>query len=126
EERSRLDGLAGEHGARITSGGAAHRLSPLDSREEPNQSDRWAASQSYSEHTSEQGEGPRTAPFPTPCNSVDHCVERLARGVLHFARPGLLDAVGDVLRHRDVIELLGHLGALVIGPSEELERLGSG
>src|SRR5262249_12544045 len=45
---------------------AAPRLSPLDSREEPNQSDLSAASQSYLEHTSEQREGPRTAPFPTP------------------------------------------------------------
>src|SRR5262245_37226070 len=50
--------------------------------------------------------------------------QRPARCVFHFVRPGLLDAVDDVLRHRDVIELLGHLVALVVGPGEELERLG--
>src|SRR5215470_9278752 len=53
-----------------------------------------------------------------------HREQRLARCVFHFVRPGLLDAVDDVLRHRDVIELLGHLVALVVGPGEELERLG--
>src|SRR6266516_5234537 len=70
--------------------------------------------------------GPRTEPSPTRTNSTGRGVERLARCVFHFARPGLLDALDDVLRHRDVIEVLGHLAALVIGPGEELERLGGG
>src|SRR6516225_6174 len=43
----------------------------------------------------QQGKGPRTAPFPTQPTSVGHGVEVLARGVLHFVRPGLLDTVGD-------------------------------
>src|SRR5262249_40265375 len=46
------------------------------------------------------------------------------RQVLTAYSPPTLDAVDDVLRHRDVIELLGHLVALVVGPGEELERLG--
>src|SRR4029077_19725188 len=72
------------------------------------------------------GEDSRMRPSPAPANSMRHCGERLARRVLYLGRPGLLDAVDDVLRHRNVVELLSHLGALVVGPGEELERLGSG
>src|SRR5262249_60729760 len=53
-----------------------------------------------------------------------HREQRLARCVFHFVRPGLLYAVDDVLRHRDVIELLGHLVALVVGPGGDIEGPG--
>src|SRR6516162_195835 len=69
---------------------------------------------------------PIVAFVPFRIHARSHREQRLARCVFHFVRPGLLDAVDDVLRHRDVIELLGHLVALVVGPGEELERLGGG
>src|SRR5262249_50203392 len=67
---------------------------------------------------------PIAAFVPFRIHARSHREQRLARCVFNFVRPGLLDAVDYVLRHRDVIELLGHLVALVVGPGEELERLG--
>src|SRR5262249_57474441 len=64
------------------------------------------------------------AAFVPFIHARSHREQRLARCVFNFVRPGLLDAVDDVLRHRDVIELLGHLVALVVGPGAELELLG--
>src|SRR5262249_43363625 len=73
-----------------------------------------------------KGRGPGRRPFPTQSTSVGPGGGALGWCRIHFVPPGLLDAVDDVLRHRDVIEVLGHLGTLVVGPGEELERLGSG
>src|SRR5262245_25203203 len=50
--------------------------------------------------------------------------QRLAARVLDLARPGLLDRADDLVRHRDIVEILGHLVALGVGPVEELEGLG--
>src|SRR5262249_61458708 len=49
--------------------------------------------------------------------------DRLALFVLDVL-PTLLDQANNPARHRYIIELLGHLAALGIGPGEELERLG--
>src|SRR5262249_13572797 len=40
-----------------------------------------------------------------------HGVDRLAGGVLDLVAPRLLDAVDDILRHGDVVKVLGHLAA---------------
>src|SRR6185437_14500212 len=40
--------------------------------------------------------------------------------------PGLFDQLDDVVGHRDVIELFGHLAALGEGPFEELYGLARG
>src|SRR5262249_24879830 len=59
--------------------------------------------------------------------SIGHREEGLATRVLDLARPGLLDILHDVGRHRNVIEFFSHLVAVLVGPCEELKRLaGSG
>ena len=50
-------------------------------------------------------------------------VDRLAIGVLDLGGPDLLDFRDDGLRHRNVVQFLGHLVAFRKGPSKELERL---
>src|SRR4051794_33173350 len=58
--------------------------------------------------------------------SITHAVKWLAARVLDLARPGVLHAGDHGGRHRNVVEFLGGLGALVVGPGEELQRLGGG
>src|SRR5262249_7121054 len=74
----------------------------------------------------DDGRASGMVPFRIHARSVSHREQRLAPCVFHCVRRGLLHAVDDVLPHRDVIGLLGHLVALVVGPGEELERLGGG
>ena len=51
--------------------------------------------------------------------------DRGAGGVLDLRRPGAFDQLGDVVRHRHVVELAGHSAAVLVGPVEEVEhRLG--
>src|SRR6516225_3921514 len=40
---------------------------------------------------------------------------------LDLGSPGLLDLLDDAVRHRDVVEFLGHLVAVLEGPAEELD-----
>src|SRR3984957_10793166 len=42
---------------------------------------------------------------------------------LDIGRPGLLDQLDHRVRHRNVVEFLGHLAALLERPFEELDRL---
>src|ERR1700760_85478 len=49
-------------------------------------------------------------------------VQRFSAGVLDVLRPRLFNRGHHVGRHRDVIELFGHLAAVVVGPVEELQR----
>src|SRR5262249_56392939 len=57
---------------------------------------------------------PIAAFVPFRIHARSHREQRLARCVFHFVRPGLLDAVDHVLRHRAVIELLAPLVPLVL------------
>src|SRR3954454_4374243 len=45
----------------------------------------------------------------------------IQRSALDIGRPGLFDQLDHGLRHRNVVELLGHLAALGKCPSEELD-----
>src|SRR6266576_244459 len=47
-----------------------------------------------------------------------------ARSALDISRPGLLDQLDHRIRHRNVVEFLGHLVALGESPFEELDGLG--
>src|SRR5581483_3102867 len=58
--------------------------------------------------------------------SVRHREDRLAARVLDLRHPILLDVLDDIRRHRDVVEGLGHLAAVLVRPGEELERLAGG
>src|SRR3954453_3584606 len=46
---------------------------------------------------------------------------RRSRSALDLGRPGLLNHLDDRIRHRNVIELLGHFVAMGKSPSEELD-----
>src|SRR6266481_1879629 len=48
---------------------------------------------------------------------------RLAAGILDVGRPGRLDKFYDGAGHRYVGEFLGHLAAVLVSPSEEVEHL---
>src|SRR6266478_9518158 len=48
----------------------------------------------------------------------------LFRSALDVSRPGLLDQLDHQIRHRNVVEFLGHLVALGECPFEELDGLG--
>src|SRR5262249_37507053 len=63
-------------------------------------------------------------PYPLAYASLVHGEDRLAGRVLDVAGPHLLDFVDDLVGHRDVVELLGHLVAALVGPGEELQRFG--
>ena len=45
----------------------------------------------------------------------------LAAGILDLGHPKLLNRVDDVVRYRDVVELLRHLVALAVSPVEEFQ-----
>src|SRR5262249_22456117 len=66
---------------------------------------------------------PRSAPFPAVIGSISHRENGLPVRVLDLSRPGLLDVLHDTLRHRNIVEFLCHLAPVLVGPSEELERL---
>src|ERR1043166_7874451 len=75
--------------------------------------------------TGGQGKGAAQRLLPRPClRSVGHAVERLAARVLDLGAPSLLDILDHVGRHRHVVEFLGCLAALRIGPREEFQRFG--
>src|SRR5262249_1369346 len=63
-------------------------------------------------------------PYPLAYPSLVHGEDRLAGRVLDVAGPHLLNVVDDLVRHRDVVELLGHLVAVLVRPGEEFERFG--
>src|ERR1700704_1007001 len=46
------------------------------------------------------------------------------RSALDIGRPGLFDQLDHRVRHRNVVEFLGHLAALGESPFEELDGLG--
>src|ERR1700720_1512394 len=48
------------------------------------------------------------------------------RSALDVSRPGLLDQLDHRLRHRNVVEFLGHLAALGESPFEVLDGFGGG
>src|SRR3954470_18134038 len=60
-----------------------------------------------------------SAPLP-PAGSVGDAIQRLAARILDLGVPRLLDAADDRVGHRNVVERLSHLVALLIGPGEEL------
>src|SRR5262249_35976743 len=64
--------------------------------------------------------------YPLAYLSLVHGEDRLAGRVLDVAGPHLLDFVDDLVRHGDVVELLGHLVAVLVRPGEEFERFGGG
>src|SRR5262249_46155526 len=70
-----------------------------------------------------QQTGARSAPFPAVIGSISHRENGLPVRVLDLSRPGLLDVLHDTLRHRNIVEFLCHLAPVLVGPSEELERL---
>src|SRR6187549_640865 len=55
------------------------------------------------------------APLPSVRVSVGRREQGLAARVLDLRRPHLLDVFHDLVRHRHVVELLGHLVALGVG-----------
>src|SRR5215813_6994929 len=55
--------------------------------------------------------------------SIRHREDRLAVRILDFSRPGLLNILDDIGGHRNVVKLLGSLGAVFVRPGEELESL---
>src|SRR5262249_8311535 len=63
---------------------------------------------------------------PIPCGlrlrKAAGSVDRLAARVLDVLLPGGLHEAHHAIRDRDVVELLGHLVAVAIGPVEELQR----
>src|SRR5258708_29114620 len=48
--------------------------------------------------------------------------DRLAVGALDVVLPGVLDQTDDARGHRDIVEVLGQLGAVGVGPREEIEH----
>src|SRR3954465_10453636 len=62
--------------------------------------------------------------FLQQVTSMGRREQRLAAGVLDLRGPYLLNRGDDVVRHRDVIEVLGHLAAALVSPGEELQGLG--
>src|SRR6516165_9646958 len=61
-------------------------------------------------------------PYPLAYPSLVHGEDRLAGRVLNVSGPHLLNVVDDLVRYRDVVELLGHLVAVLVRPGEEERR----